>query len=76
MNIVIVGIGKVGSTVTEYLAQDGHDVVVVDKSPQVVEHAITTYDVMGICGNGAAPEVLKEADGRPCGPRHRTDQLG
>ena len=62
MNIVIVGIGKVGSTVTEYLAQDGHDIVVVDKSPQVVEHAITTYDVMGICGNGAAPEVLKEAD--------------
>ena len=62
MNIVIVGIGKVGSTVTEYLSQEGHDVVVVDKNPEVIERAVTTYDVLGICGNGVAPEVLKEAD--------------
>lgn len=34
MNIVIVGIGKVGSTVAEYLSGEGHDVIIVDKNPR------------------------------------------
>lgn len=62
MKIIVVGIGKVGSTVTEYLSLEGHDVVVVDKSPDVIERTTANYDVLGICGNGLAPEVLEEAD--------------
>ena len=61
MNIVIVGIGKVGSTVAEYLSREGHEVVVVDRNPDVVDHMASNYDVLGICGNGASIEIQKEA---------------
>lgn len=61
MYIVIVGDGKVGALLTEYLSGEGHDVVVIDSNPKVVESAVNSYDVMGICGNGASYQVQKEA---------------
>ena len=61
MRIVVVGIGKVGSTVAEYLAKEGHEVTVVDYNPVVVERMTSRYDVLGVCGNGASLEVQKEA---------------
>ena len=59
MNIVIVGDGKVGAALTEHLSKEGHDVVVIDKDPRVVEAMANTYDVMGLCGNGASYSVQK-----------------
>lgn len=50
MNIVIVGDGKVGSALTEHLSKEGHNVVIIDKDPKVVEEKVNTYDVMGIFG--------------------------
>ncbi len=61
MNIVIVGDGKVGSALTEHLSKEGHDIVVIDKDPKVVEEMVNSYDVMGLCGNGASYSVQKEA---------------
>lgn len=61
MNIVIIGDGKVGAALTEHLSNEGHDVVVIDKNPKVVEDAVNRYDVMGLCGNGASYSVQKEA---------------
>ena len=61
MNIVIVGDGKVGSALTEHLSKEGHNVVIIDKDPKVVEEKVNTYDVMGVCGNGASYNVQKEA---------------
>ena len=62
MYIVIVGIGKVGSTVAAYLSREGeHEVVVVDKNPDIVERMANNCDVLGFCGNGAAPEIQQEA---------------
>ncbi len=61
MKIVIVGDGKVGTTMTEYLSNEGHDVVVIDRNPKVIENAVNNADVIGICGNGASYEVLNEA---------------
>ena len=61
MRIVVVGIGKVGSTVAEYLAKEGHEVTVVDHNPEVVERMTSRYDVLGVCGNGASLEVQKQA---------------
>ena len=61
MRIVVVGIGKVGSAVAEYLAREGHEVVIVDSNPEVVERMTSRYDVLGICGNGATLGVQKEA---------------
>ncbi len=61
MRIVVIGIGKVGSTAAEYLAREGHEVVVVDTDPGVVEWMVNRYDVLGVVGNGASLAVQKEA---------------
>lgn len=61
MYIVIIGKGKVGTALTESLAGEGHDVVVIDNKPDVIETAINTSDVMALLGNGATYKVQKEA---------------
>lgn len=62
MRIVIVGNGKVGQTITEHLSKEGHDIIVIDKNPIVIEELVNTFDVMGIVGNGATLDILKEAE--------------
>ncbi len=61
MKIIIVGDGKIGFALTERLAKDGHDVVVIDRDPRVLEECQQAADVMAIQGNGASMDVLKEA---------------
>ncbi len=61
MNIVIAGDGKVGATLAEHLSVEGHDVVVIDRDPKIVEQLVNDYDVIGVCGNGASYDVQKEA---------------
>ena len=62
MKIVLVGGGKVGYAIASQLTKEGHDIVVVDDSRQVVEDVNNSLDVMAICGNGANLEVLREAE--------------
>lgn len=66
MNIVIVGDGKVGATLVEHLSAEGHDVVVIDRDQKKVEQMVNSFDVMGICGNGANCEVQLEAGVDSC----------
>ena len=61
MNILVVGCGKIGLAITESLVSEGHNVVVVDQSASVITDISNTYDVMGVCGNGADSDVLVEA---------------
>lgn len=61
MKIVIVGDGKIGFALTERLSQDGHDVVVIDQNPRVLEECQQAVDVMAVQGNGASMDVLCEA---------------
>lgn len=61
MHIIIVGLGKLGMTMTKQLANEGHNVTVVDLNNDKLTNAIDTYDVMGVCGNGATCETLQEA---------------
>ena len=37
MKIVIMGSGKVGHKLVEQLAQEGHDVVVIDRNPAALQ---------------------------------------
>lgn len=62
MNIVIVGLGKVGQLLTQYLSDEGHNLVVIDHNDQKVENFVNQFDVLGICGNGANYHVLEEAN--------------
>lgn len=61
MNIIVVGCGKIGTTVLESLVQEGHNVTVVDIRPLPLTNITNIYDVMTVCGNGAACETLAEA---------------
>ena len=61
MYIIIVGQGKLGSNLTAQLSKEGHDIVIVDVKNNVVTNLVDTYDVMGICGNGATIDILEEA---------------
>lgn len=62
MRIIVVGCGKIGSTIIESLVEEHHEVLAIDKDYAVVNKMIETYDVMGICGNGASYDKLIEAD--------------
>ena len=61
MNIIIVGGGKVGSTLVEQLAKEGHDITIIDQDYKIVEELTNTYDAMGVVGNGASYGILSEA---------------
>ena len=61
MKIIVIGDGKVGYTLTEQLSKEGHDIVVIDKNPQALRQSVDVLDVMGIQGNGASLDVLREA---------------
>ncbi|UWG97138.1 Trk system potassium transporter TrkA [Dehalobacter sp. DCM] len=58
MKVVIVGAGKVGFTLAQYLVEEDHDVVVIEED-EARRHIIqSNLDVMTIQGNGASPRVL------------------
>ena len=61
LKIVIVGCGKIGSTLTEKLYKEGHDITVVDVDSDRLQSMAEQYDVMGVQGNGASFEVQKDA---------------
>ncbi len=61
MDIIVIGCGKIGLTILSNLVSEGHNVMVIDNNPNVIEETNNIYDVMGVCGNGADYEALKEA---------------
>ena len=61
MNIIVVGCGKVGSTIAEHLHEEGHSIVVVDRRADKLEILNNKIDIMTIEGNGATNSVLNEA---------------
>ncbi len=62
MKIIIVGSGKIGTTIIESLLSEGHDITVVDSDPQVISQISNVYDVMCVCGNAADYDTLAEAE--------------
>lgn len=61
MKIVIVGDGKVGYTLADYLSKEPHDVTIVDRNTAALNRAGDTLDVMCVRGNGANVATLVEA---------------
>ena len=54
LSIIIVGCGRVGTTLVEQLSAEGHDITIVDKDRDVVTELTNLYDIMGVVGNGAS----------------------
>ena len=61
MQIIIVGCGKIGSTLAIQLVAEGHRVTIIDRNESVIEQISNTQDVIGYYGNGAVFSVLEEA---------------
>ena len=61
MRILIIGCGKVGTTLAEQLDQEGHDIIVIDHKATAIHNVIDTLDVLGVVGNGASYHVQLEA---------------
>jgi len=62
MYVIIVGCGRVGSQLAKILSNEGHDVIVTDKSQQSFERLGKTFNGITLIGNGFDPELLKTAD--------------
>lgn len=61
MNIIVVGCGKIGTTLIESLANEGHDVVAIDNDQSVISEITNMYDVICVAGNGTDCDTLSEA---------------
>jgi trk system potassium uptake protein TrkA len=61
MNIVVIGMGKLGRLLAKHLSEENHDVTAIDTKNQVLEDVINQFDVKGVCGNGACLDIQKNA---------------
>ncbi len=66
MKIIVVGCGKVGTSIIRTLVSEGHDVTVMDTDAEAINVITNVYDVIGICGSGADSSVLQEAEVESC----------
>jgi trk system potassium uptake protein TrkA len=62
MYIVISGGGVVGFNIASLLAEEAHEVVVVEQSAASLDKIRSQLDVKTIRGNAATPKVLREAE--------------
>ncbi len=62
MNILIVGLGEVGSYLAKVLSTEGHAVTVVDPDLQRMRRTADLLDVNAVHGDGSRPDVLDRAD--------------
>ncbi|GIU83406.1 MAG: Trk system potassium transport protein TrkA [Acidimicrobiales bacterium] len=61
MRVVVVGAGEVGSYVAERLANEGHEVSVVEHDEATADAVSRRIDAHVVIGNGALPSVMEAA---------------
>ena len=61
MYVIIVGCGRVGSELAKLLSSEGHNVVVIDRSPKSFDRLGRTFNGVTLVGNGFDVELLKQA---------------
>jgi trk system potassium uptake protein TrkA len=61
MKVVICGAGQVGFNIAKALARERNDVVVVDKSEDLIRKISDSLDVQAITGFASYPDVLERA---------------
>ena len=61
MKIIIVGAGRVGSSVAEALVSEANDITVIDTDVNRVAELQDRFDLRGLVGNAALPSTLHQA---------------
>jgi trk system potassium uptake protein TrkA len=62
MNILIVGLGEVGTYLAKVLSTEGHAITVVDPDLARMRRVADLIDVHAVHGDGSRPDVLDRAD--------------
>ena len=66
MDIVIVGAGKMGQELCRSLADEGHNITLIEKNAEILQLLLETYDITGVLGNGSFYEVQTQANVNTC----------
>lgn len=61
MNVVIIGLGEVGSHLAQVISREGHAVTAIDPDVAQVKHSQANLDILVLRGDGASPQVLQSA---------------
>ena len=61
MRIIIVGAGVVGFHLAERLSVEGHDISVIDASPELVRRIDEKMNVLAVQGDASTPSNLRKA---------------
>lgn len=61
MKILILGAGRVGSTVAENLISEQNDISVIDADEAPLRYLKDRFDLHTLCGDASHPSVLEQA---------------
>ena len=61
MKIIIAGAGRIGSTLTKILSEEGHDITVIEQTPDTIYQISNTFDVICVEGSAINSDTLIEA---------------
>jgi len=61
MNVVILGCGRIGSTLARGMSRDGHSVSIIDRNSDAFRRLGPDFSGEMILGNGIDDDVLKKA---------------
>jgi len=61
MKVIILGAGKVGTSIAQYLAAEENDITIVDQSAEILKKMSDNVDVQPIQGFASHPDVLEKA---------------
>ncbi|MEJ2654030.1 MAG: Trk system potassium transporter TrkA [Acidihalobacter sp.] len=61
MKIIVLGAGRVGSSVAQHLASEANDITVVDTRAEVLRELQDRLDLRTLVGHASHPEVLEQA---------------
>ena len=61
MKIIIAGAGKIGRSVAALLAEEGHDLTLIDRDGELIADVSNELDVICVEGSATNPETLREA---------------
>jgi trk system potassium uptake protein TrkA len=66
MNVIILGCGRVGSTLARRLYHDGHNVTVIDLAGEAFRRLGSRFKGQRVVGNGLDRDVLERAGIKSC----------
>ena len=61
MKIIIAGAGRIGYSIAEILAGEGHEISIIDQNSESIAFVSNNLDVVCFEGNAANPQILAEA---------------